>query len=159
MAGLLQSSVGLLRSRLSRQIVAWVFLSLMAIEGMIFVPSYLRRRQTELKTLEQVSGELLFSLKLSSMAGRDIDEVFSLVQAQLKPDSVVRGAALYQPDGNLLRQFGEPPDLDLTNLGPEEVRRQVSLDQNRYDVAWPSSQFQGQYLLAVRHDTTGVRQA
>lgn len=159
MAGLLQSSVGLLRSRLSRQIVAWVFLSLMVIEGIIFVPSYQRRRQAELKTLEQVSGELLFAVKMGSIADQDIETMFSLVQAQLMPSSVVRGAALYRPDGSLLRHFGEPPELDLTDLGAAEVRRQVNSGRTRYDVAWPSDQFQGQYVLAVRHDASGVGQA
>ncbi|MBE9136226.1 adenylate/guanylate cyclase domain-containing protein [Nodosilinea sp. LEGE 07088] len=168
MAGLLQSSVGLLRwsktrppgsSRLSRQIVAWVFFSLLVIEGIIFVPSYLRRRQVELRDLEQVSEELLFALKASAMGGQDIDTVFSLVQAQLKPDSVVRGAALYKPDGTLLRQFGDAPDIDVTNLDAEEMRRQLNEGRSRYDVAWPSNQFQGQYVLAVRHDATGVQQA
>ncbi|MGB3311558.1 MAG: adenylate/guanylate cyclase domain-containing protein [Nodosilinea sp.] len=158
MAGLLQLSVGLLRSRLSRQIVTWVFLSLLAIEGIIFVPSYYRRRQAELKTLEQVSEELLFAIKASAMANQSTDDVLALVQVQLKPDSIVRGAALYQPNGSLLRQFGEPPALNLADMGATEVRRQVSAEPLRYDVAWPSSQFQGQYVLAVRHDASTVQQ-
>ncbi len=156
MAGLLQSSVGLLRSRLSRQIVAWVFLSLLVIEGIIFVPSYLRRRQAQLRALEQVSGELLFAVKAISMVNRDLSEVLARLQAELKPDSIVRGAALYRRDGTMLRQFGESPELDLSYLGVSEVRRQLNSDRSRYDVAWPSSQFQGQYLLAVRHDATGI---
>ncbi|HSM81122.1 MAG TPA: hypothetical protein VLS96_05525 [Nodosilinea sp.] len=123
MAGLLQSSVGLLRSRLSRQIVAWVFLSLALIEAIIFVPSYQRRQQAQLRTLEQVSEELLFTVKVSAMTSQDIEAVFSLVQAQLMPNSVVQGAALYKPDGSLLRQFGEPPEIAVADLGPREIRR------------------------------------
>ncbi|HSM81121.1 MAG TPA: adenylate/guanylate cyclase domain-containing protein [Nodosilinea sp.] len=30
--------------------------------------------------------------------------------------------------------------------------------RSRYDVAWPSHQFQGQYVLAVRHDAAGVQE-
>jgi adenylate cyclase len=49
MASLLHSSVGLLRSCLSPRIVGWVFLSLLVIEAIIFVPSYYRRRQQTLQ--------------------------------------------------------------------------------------------------------------
>ncbi|MEO1069273.1 MAG: adenylate/guanylate cyclase domain-containing protein, partial [Cyanobacteria bacterium J06638_6] len=167
MAGLWQASVGLVRgsktrlpgsSRLSRQIVAWVFLSLLVIEGIVFVPSYMRRRREELRNLEQVSEELLFALKASAMGGQDIDAAFSLVQGQFNPDSVVQGVALYKPDGMLLRQFGDAPELDVTNLGADEMRRQLNAGRSRYDVAWPSSQFQGQYVLVVRHDASQIGQ-
>jgi adenylate cyclase len=158
MASLLQSSVGLMRSRLSRQIVAWVFLSLLVIEAIVFIPSYQRRRQEQLKALEQLSQELLFAVKAGVMGNLAPAAVLSLLESQLNPNSVVRGAALYQVDGTLLHSFGEPPELDLTNIGPDDVRKQIHREPARYDVAWPSSRFQGQYILAVRHDATRVGQ-
>ncbi|MFH7245726.1 MAG: adenylate/guanylate cyclase domain-containing protein [Spirulina sp.] len=156
MASLLQSSVGLLRSRLSRQIVGWVFLSLLIIEAVIFIPSFHRRRQEQLQALEQVSQEVLFAVKAGMMADQSPLEVLETLQGNLRPDSVVRGAALYRPDGTLVRAFGDPPQIDLTNLAPTEVRRQVHRNPARYDVVWPSQSFKDQYLLAVRHDASNV---
>ncbi|QQE67306.1 adenylate/guanylate cyclase domain-containing protein [Leptolyngbya sp. BL0902] len=156
MASLLQSSVGLLRSRLSRQIVAWVFLSLVVIEAVIFVPSLYRRRQEQLQALEQVSQEVLFAVKAGMMADQSPVAVLESLQSNLRPDSVVRGASLYQPDGTLVRAFGDAPQLDVTHLAPTEVRRQVHRNPARYDVVWPSQSFKGQYLLAVRHDASNV---
>ena len=156
MASLLQSSVGLLRSRLSRQIVGWVFLSLLVIEAVIFIPSFHRRRQEQLQALEQVSQEVLFAVKAGMMADQSPQEVLAALQSNLRPDSVMRGAALYRPDGTLVQVFGEPPQMDLTNLAPTEVRRQVHRNPARYDVVWPSQSFEDQYILSVRHDASGV---
>lgn len=156
MASLLQSSVGLLRSRLSRQIVAWVFLSLVVIEAIIFVPSYMRRRQEQLQALEMVSQEVLFAVKASLMGDYDIERTFARLNRRLKPDSIVRGAALYQADGQFVRGFGELPELNVEGLAPDEERRGLNADGRRYDVVWPSSQFENQYIVAVRHDASGL---
>ncbi|MEB3289699.1 MAG: adenylate/guanylate cyclase domain-containing protein [Leptolyngbya sp.] len=156
MASLLQSSVGLLRSRLSRQIVGWVFLSLLMIEAVIFIPSFYRRRQEQLQALERVSQEVLFAVKGGMMADQSPLAVLESLQSQLRPDSVVRGVALYRADGSLIRAFGDPPQINLTDLAATETRRQVHRNPARYDVVWPSQSFDDQYILAVRHDASPV---
>lgn len=157
MPGLLQSSVGLLRSRLSRRIVAWVFLSLLVIEGIIFVPSYYRRKREKLRDLETVSTEVLAAVKTNLMAGMTPAQLIQLLHQQLGPDSIIQGVALYTADGRLLGQFGNAPRLDVSHLGPNQTLRHLSLDYTNYDVAWPRSQFQDSYILAVRHDATSVK--
>jgi adenylate cyclase len=157
MASLLHSSVGLLRSRLSRRIVGWVFLSLLVIEAIIFVPSYYRRRQQTLQGLETVSTEVLFTVKDASMNGMVAADLLSLVQKQLKPDSVILGAALFDTQGNLLSRFGEMPALSPIGAGDDQIQRQFYKNPARYDVAWPSDQFQGRYVLVVRHDASSLR--
>jgi adenylate cyclase len=157
MASVLQSSVGLLRSRLSQRIVAWVFLSIIVIEGVIFVPAFFRRRREKLRDLETVSSEVLFNVKSDAMAGMTPTELLDNVADNLRPDSVIKGVALYKPDGRVVQVVGETPDLD----GPmveqhQTVVRQINSAGDRYDVAWPSNMFQDEYVLVVRHDATSV---
>ncbi|NJN22731.1 MAG: adenylate/guanylate cyclase domain-containing protein [Leptolyngbya sp. RL_3_1] len=157
MASLLQSSVGLLRSRLSRRIVGWVFLSLVVIEGIIFVPSYHRRRQEKLRDLEELSQEVLFTIKNNSMGGMAPADLVDSIETMLKPGSVIAGVALYEADGNLVDSFGEIPMASWETVAAGQLVRQTTQGGSRYDVAWPSDRFQDQYILMVRHDATSVQ--
>lgn len=157
MAGILQSSIGLLKSRLSRRIVSWVFFSIIVIEGVIFVPSYFRRQREKLADLEEVSSEVLFSLKTSAMQGASGQEMLDWIENRLKPDSVIRGGALYTANGTLIGEFGEVPYLTAEDVTHDDVKRWLGVNQTRYDVAWPSDRFADQYILIIRHDATSVR--
>ena len=157
MASILQSSVGLLRSRLSRRIVAWVFLSIITIEGIIFVPAFFRRRRENLRELEVVSSEVLFNIKNNAMDGMSPAMLLDEVAQSLKPDSVIRGLGLYKADGTVVEIMGEAPEITWAQVAQQgTVVRQVNQAGDRYDVAWPSHFFQDDYILMVRHDATGV---
>lgn len=156
MASLLQSSLGLLRSRLSRRIVSWVFFSIIVIEAIIFVPSFYRRYREKLGELQELSSEVLFTVKASAMLGGDTSTVLSIVQQNLKPDSVILGAILCQADGTVIDSFGELPTIDCGTVPDTQIVRQLAENRQRYDVAWPGDRFNNQYLLVVRHDATGV---
>ncbi|HEY9886814.1 MAG TPA: adenylate/guanylate cyclase domain-containing protein [Candidatus Obscuribacterales bacterium] len=158
MAGILQSSVGLLRSRLSRRIVSWVFFSIIVIEAIIFVPAYQRRYREKLGELEELSSEVLFTAKASAMlAGSDLNTVLPIVQQNLKPGSVIVGAVLYRPDGTVVDEFGERPAIACATVPAAAIVRQLTPDRTRYDVAWPRDRFSDRYVLIVRHDATAVR--
>lgn len=159
MASLLQSSFGLLRSRLSRRIVTWVFFSIIVIEGVIFVPSFHRRRQEKLRTLEELSSEVLFMIKVQAMDGTTPENLLNSAANSIRPDSIIRGVSLHKADGTVIEVIGEQPEI-LTNTVPAngQTQRQLNAKGNRYDVAWPSDRFQDQYILMVRHDATGVQQ-
>jgi class 3 adenylate cyclase len=156
MASILQSSVGLLRSRLSRRIVSWVFLSIIVIEGVIFVPSFYRRYREKLGELQELSSEVLFTAKASAMLQGDAAAVLQLVQQNLKPGSVILGGVLCKPDGTILDTFGELPSIDCGSVPSGQLVRRLTEKRRRYDVAWPSDRFADQYVLVVRHDATGV---
>jgi adenylate cyclase len=158
MASILQSSVGLLRSRLSRRIVGWVFLSLVVIEGIIFVPSYHRRRREKLRDLEELSQEVLFTIKGNAMDGMAPSSLVDSIEAMLKPGSVILGVALYDTDGSLVDHFGELPIAAWNTVASGQMVRQTTEGGRRYDVAWPSDRFQERYILMVRHDATSVQQ-
>jgi adenylate cyclase len=156
MAGILQSSVGLLKSRLSRRIVFWVFLSIVLIEAAIFVPAVIGRRRDKLADLQRVSSEVLFTVKNNAMAGVSSEQILLEAEQRISPDSVILGLALYTPAGELLGHFGELPEIDASEvLGAEPVTRRMAGGQ-RYDVAWPSEEVQDSYVLVVRHDSSGV---
>lgn len=157
MASILQSSVGLLRSRLSRRIVSWVFFSIIVIEGIIFVPSYQRRYREKLGELEDVSSEVLFAAKANVMFGADSERVLQVIQQRLKPGSVILGGTLCDYAGNVINSFGQSPDIDCTVVPSGQVVRKRSSDGKNYDVAWPSDRFESRYILVVRHDATEVQ--
>lgn len=157
MASLLQTSLGLLRSRLSRRIVSWVFFSIIVIEGIIFVPAYHRRQREKLRDLEELSSEVLFTAKANAMGGVAGDALLAAIAASLKPDSIIQGLALYQDDGALVGVVGDRPTITGDSVPTGQVVRQLHANGRRYDVAWPSDRFQNQYILVVRHDATGVQ--
>jgi adenylate cyclase len=159
MSSLLHSSIGLLRSRLSRQIVAWVFLSLLVIEAIIFVPSYYRRQRERLRGLETVSTEVLFTIKAATMGDMATADLLTLMQQQLRPDSVILGGALFDLQGNVLSSFGEAPQLDLPVPPADQILRQYRSWESRYDVAWPPQEFQEKYVLVVRHNASTVQRS
>ncbi len=157
MASILQSSIGLLRSRLSRRIVSWVFFSIIVIEVIIFIPSYQRRYRENLGELEDVSSEVLFTAKTSAMQGAEPDDVLQDIQRSLKPDSIILGVMLCTPEGAVLGSFGDRPAIDCQADNRAQVIRHLTQGGSYYDVAWPSDRFQEKYMLIVRHDATGVR--
>jgi adenylate cyclase len=156
MASILQSSIGLLRSRLSRRIVSSVFLSIVVIEVIIFIPSFVRRYREKLSDLQDVSTEVLFTAKATAMLNADLETVLQLIQQNLKPDSVILGANLCAADGTVIDTFGEPPTIDCATVPEGQAVKRLTERRQRYDVAWPSDRFSGEYILVVRHDASGV---
>ncbi|MEM6453276.1 MAG: adenylate/guanylate cyclase domain-containing protein [Cyanobacteria bacterium P01_D01_bin.105] len=160
---------GLFRSRLAKQIAAWVFLGIVTIEGIVFIPSYGRRRDENLRKLEAVSQEVLNTVKLSMMSDTPQRELLGSVQ--LREDSVIKGIALYKANGKFISSLGEAPEFTAETLtqpmvysiwqiandpGGMNAIRQLSQNGDRYDVAWPGEK--SPYILAIRHDATVVHQ-
>ena len=158
MASILQTSIGLLKSRLSRRIVSWVFFSLILIEGIVFVPSYRRRYREELRELEELSSEVLFTAKVNAMMGGDHTTLLEKIQKNLRPDSVILGAILCEPDGNTIDSFGDVSNINCGDIPLGQVVRQLAQNGKEYDVAWPRDRFENQYVLVVRHNATQVQQ-
>lgn len=162
-------SKGLFCSRLSKQIAAWVFLGIVTIECIVFVPSYGRRRDEELRKLETVSQEVLSTVKLSIMS--DTPEQDLLDNIWLREESLIKGIALYDNRGRFINGLGEVPEFSteaitqpaspsLWQIGSVEAMgrtvRQLVLNQTRYDVAWLSDE--SKYVLTIRHDAIAVQQ-
>ncbi|NEP18136.1 MAG: adenylate/guanylate cyclase domain-containing protein [Leptolyngbya sp. SIO4C1] len=150
-------TLGLLQSRLSRRIVAWVFLSIVTIEGIIFVPAYFRRRSEKLRSLEALSEAVLFTIKGSMMGNIAPQDLLSNGLAGVEQASDIVGAVLYDERGQPVASFGAAlPTLEFAAVGSEQ-RSQLTARGRYYDVAWPRDRFQDRYVLIVRHDATGVQ--
>ena len=165
-------SNNLFHSRLAKQVAAWVFLGILTIEGIVFVPSYVRRRSEELRKLEAVSKEVLSTVKLGIM--NDMPQLDILEDVQLRDGSIIKGVALYNTQGEVIDSTGEAPQFaaeTLSQTTPHHLKRiyqqaigspidkgvirQTADGNTRYDVAWTSRH--SSYILAIRHDATAVQ--
>ena len=166
------TTTDLFQSRLSRQIAAWIFLGIVTIEAIIFIPAYHRRKTEELQKLEAVSQEVLFTVKADIMS--DMPELSLLDDVQLRDNSIIKGIALHDNQGQLIDSRGRAPAFNpetftqslspwsrspihfLTST-PAPTVRKLSRDGNRYDVAWINSNPDTPYALAISHDATDVK--
>lgn len=155
----LSTLLRLSRARLSRQIVFWVFLSIVLIEIIILVPSYYRRKAELLHQLQQVSKEVLASLGANDL-GEQPMETLEMIQQRVQDDSVILGGALYTGEGELIGTFGEAP------IVPESVKAAwMRAERNRfghyagdrYDTGCLVTTQSGEFLLLVRHNASSVR--
>ncbi|MEM6254697.1 MAG: adenylate/guanylate cyclase domain-containing protein [Cyanobacteria bacterium P01_D01_bin.156] len=153
----LQMLLGLMKSQLSRKVVLSIFLSLVAIEFVIFIPSYFQRRADKLRELEAVSEEVLLTLKANVMNDMLSTQLLASAQANLSPDTIILGAALYDSQGQVVDAFGETPELMAAAGGLDQIQRLLTAGNTRYDVAWPSRQFEERYVLVIRHDAASVK--
>jgi adenylate cyclase len=146
------------QARLSRQITIWVFISLLVIEGVILIPSYVRREQELLLQLEQISSFTLDSLVILTQQEMSNHQVFQRrIQNIIKDSPIVLGIAIYQSNGKLMETFGEMPEIAFDYLQNHKIFHQRSPDGTRYDVAWTNKHLGGDLILIVRHDASSVQ--
>ncbi|TVR12372.1 MAG: hypothetical protein EA395_05940 [Phormidium sp. GEM2.Bin31] len=146
-----------LNSRLSRQIVNKIFLSIVVIEVIILVPSYFRRQQELLTQLESQSETAVDSLV--RVAENGITNERSLVESLeiFSQDPLVKGFAFYHLDGTLVGRSGEPPELGVEDIQDFSAGIQGrSWQGDRYDIARVIRKMETPYLLIVRHDSSSV---
>lgn len=147
-----------LNSHLSRRIVGKVFLSVIVIEVIIFIPSYFRRQQELLRQLEVTSETVVDSLIRVAEEGMT-DEQELLASLELfSQDPLITGVSFYHIDGTLVGTFGEVPELvfeDISQLSRGIQER--SWQGDRYDVARVIRKMDMPYLLIVRHDSSSVQ--
>ena len=147
-----------LNSRLSHKIVGKIFVSIVAIEVVILVPSYLRRQRDLLGQLETTSDTAINALV--RVAEEGITEKQELLEslAIFTQDPLITGVSFYRIDGTLVETFGEVPDLvfgDISQLSRGIQER--SWQGDRYDVARVIRKMNQPYLVIVRHDSSFVQ--
>jgi PAS domain S-box-containing protein len=152
-----QSVTDFLNAKLSQRIVYWVFVSIVVIEGVILVPSVLRRERELLGYLRSLSTAqtlgLLEGQNLQNLAGQDLANQLSAIET----NDIVLGGTLYNRQGNTVGSFGEPPTLSLEESRQGWRRDRYYRWQDRYDAPWDMPPLQGEYVLIVRHDAAWVR--
>ncbi|MEI6329304.1 MAG: hypothetical protein WCP16_08740 [Pseudanabaena sp. ELA645] len=152
-----QALLSLAKSRLSRRIAFWIFISIVAIEAIILVPSYFRREQELLDRAENGSVIHARFFLQAAQSMKSEPQILDLAKL-LKQDSNIVGWAIEDASGNSILQVGEVATLKSADVQDKAIARFRSPDGRRYDVAWNGRQFGSDYVLVVRHNVAFIKQ-
>lgn len=143
-------------SRLSRRIGLWVFISVIFIEAIIFIPSYMNRKNELLTQIKDMASAQI-ALIMTITAPQPSDEALLLQLKELTRHQLIIGATLYRPDGTPAGSFGDKPELLLSQIHSGQVVIRLNPDGSRYDMAHPALRPSGNYYLIVRTDASRVQ--
>jgi signal transduction histidine kinase len=101
-------------SRLARQLGLWVFVGVLGIEVIIFLPSAFRRKQEQLNIIAMTAKSNATTLALSSPNLQH----FLTYLPQIKQDATLVAGVVYQPNGQVIHRFGEPSDVTFSPIAP-----------------------------------------
>lgn len=164
----LNATLRLFRSPLSQRIIAGMFVSLVAIEAILLVPSVQRRRGELLNQIEEVStGKVRWIVTTYPTAeGEELADRLQQLQSDPMLQGIV-GGAVYDANGHLVESFGDPPEL--TTADARQDRRQLftTAAGRRYDIAWTTTgigegmlpDLTENHWLVLRHDADGTQRA
>ncbi len=153
----LQRPVQMFTARLSRRIVFWIFVSVIAIETIIFFPSLRNRERELLEQVKEISATKIAVL-MQTLPPQLSESAFLDKAQRVLIDSLIVGIVLFRADGSEVGARGERPALmfqDIRATGQDTLLDRID---NRYDVACAGAWQNGHYYLVLRHDTTSVRQ-
>ncbi|OIP70150.1 MAG: hypothetical protein AUK43_10490 [Oscillatoriales cyanobacterium CG2_30_40_61] len=146
----------ILNARLSRKIALWVFLSLVIIEIAILIPSVYRYQQQLLKQLPAMSASKI-AWMVQTYPHSSNAELFKQLSHlhHLNPD--ILGGAVYQPTGELMGKFGEPPILTFSQAIEGKTLYLRHPNGDRYDVVSNTALSKNQYIVIIRHDASDIQ--
>jgi PAS domain S-box-containing protein len=152
-----QSLGDFLTARLSKRIAYWVFVSIVVIEGVILVPSVMRRERELLNYLRSLSTAQAFGrLDEATLATLKDDMLIDYLQ-DIQTNQVILGGAIYDLNGAQVGGFGEMPQLTLAESEQGRLPDRYFRRQQRYDAPWDMPPLRDRYVLIVRHDARGVQ--
>lgn len=138
-------------SRLSRQMGVWVFIGILGIEVLIFVPSAYRRKGEQLTTIAMTAKATINAL---AIADAEISG-FAKHLPHLQQDVVMQGGAIYRADGRLIRQYGESATFSFEQA--KAGKNTLHYDSPwRYEIAYPVTLQDDTYYLLLSYDATRV---
>lgn len=153
----LRSPGDFLTAKLSKRIAYWVFVSIVVIEGVILVPSVMRRERELLNYLRSLStAQALGRLDEATLATLEDDRLIDYLQ-NIQTNQVIFGGAIYDGAGTQVGGFGEMPQLTLAESEQSPRPDRYFRRQQRYDAPWDMPPLRGRYVLIVRHDARGVQ--
>lgn len=156
MPNVFKTLFSLSRYRLSRRIVFLIFVSVIVIETIILIPSYLKRESELLDQLNAIADakvQMIFDMTPpDATAGDVMRQVLYLLKSEH-----ISGGALYMEDGRRVGHFGETPELMFTDVKVSGVRGFKSPGGDRYDAAWSPADLKRPFVLVLRQDSSAVR--
>ncbi|MEC4982829.1 MAG: adenylate/guanylate cyclase domain-containing protein [Oscillatoria sp. PMC 1068.18] len=158
MLGDISSLINSFKARLSRQIVIWVFASIVITEIIILIPSYKREETRQLQQLEEISAELTDSIVRLSQQQMNPRIFAEKIPELTQGSEIIIGIALYNSQGKLVGIYGEAPALTFSDLKNADFVRQRSWNGKYYDVARSSQSLGIPYSLIIRHNAAKIQQ-
>ncbi|MDJ1181953.1 adenylate/guanylate cyclase domain-containing protein [Roseofilum casamattae] len=144
--------INLFSAQLSRKIATWIFLSLIAIEALLLIPSYYQKEQDELEQLEEVSWAIIDVILSLTSPEMYADKQFRQKVETLTEDSIVTGISIYDRQGELLFELGDTPEISFAEVEEKQIVRDYYWKTQRYDVAWSAQYLNSDYTLVARHN-------
>ncbi len=157
------------KSRLSLVVVSIAFLSILIIEGIILIPSIIRREKELLNQIEEITeGKVSVLTQISVPSGKEetnqeiyeqLSNLVGLKEIMLTDElkHIIVGGSFYTSQGKLIGSFGEKPQLSVSDIKRNPNKSFRSQDGSRYDSAWTPQQIGRDTFLIIRHDTTSLQ--
>jgi signal transduction histidine kinase/CheY-like chemotaxis protein len=149
--------VNFFKARLSRHIGFWVIVSVLLIETIILIPSYITQKKWQLEQLEHFGFITVLPIVRLTDSSTTASELLSTAERVTAGSPIIGGAIYRAEDGRLLGKFGEPPDLTYSAMQGREIVRVISQDSLRYDVGWSAAKSQSDYHIIGRLDASSVK--
>ncbi len=138
-------------SHLSRQMGLWVFIGILGIEVLVFVPSAYRRKGEQLTTIAMTAKATINAL---AIADAEISG-FAKHLPHLQQDVGMQGGAIYRADGRLIRQYGESATFSFEQA--KAGQNTLHYDSPwRYEIAYSVTLQDDTYYLLLSYDATRV---
>lgn len=145
-----------LNARLSKRISVWILASIFLIELIILVPSIYRRKQELLEQLATVSSGKVAWIIATYPYQSEAELLKQLIHLD-RLDSQILGGAVYKlPEGKLIGEFGEPPQLSFSQAKRGEDYYLKTPSGDRYDAACNLQSLKDDYLVVIRHDADEI---
>lgn len=142
-------------TRLARQLTAWVFFSLLAVEALIFMPSYLKRKHELLKqrdSLVATSLEPVFLNLNTATPDRFNVSLASTILKYLQSQSIILGGAIALDDSYVTSQHGNYPVINLDGLPQMVGHHSLNRETQTYDTVIQIDHAEHSVYVLVRYD-------
>ena len=96
------------KSRLSQRIVLWVFVCVIAIETIIFIPSYNNRKKELLSHLKDVSLAMITGAFQLAQEDLSDEKILNQLKMLRRSYPILIGGTLFKADGKKIGEFGTP---------------------------------------------------
>ncbi len=149
----------LTKSRLSMQIAAMVFLSILVVEAIILIPSYQNYKRdllTRLADIGQTAVITGFQAHAQTILGSSFSASPLVTGEKITRITRFKGGTLYTQAGEMVGSFGEAPELTINSYNNQNIKTQLNSDQTRYDILWLPSETQLPFIVISRLDSSWI---
>jgi sigma-B regulation protein RsbU (phosphoserine phosphatase) len=151
-------------ARLSKRVIFFVFSSIIAIEGILLIPSVMKKNEDLIEQVREITaGKVAVAMQTvkPEASGQEILSRVSKLENPNKPlplngklKHIISGGALYTKNGELVGTFGEKPELSFQEINNKKLTFRYG---NGFDATWMPKKLGRDYILVCRHDVSTVR--